>query len=97
MENFKVICVNDKAKPKGFIGKWVEKNKIYTVVDAKNLAKQRMTIGYKFAEIEIPEESEYKFFLANRFRPCSEDDELAATAVEELIEETLSELSLNEF
>lgn len=97
MENFKVICVNDKAKPKGFIGQWVEKNKIYTVVDAKNLANQRMTIGYKFAEIEIPEESEYKFFLANRFRPCSEDDELAATAVEELIEETLLELSLNEF
>jgi len=56
-----------------------------------------MTIGYKFAELEIPEECEYKFFLANRFRPCSEDDELAAEAVEELLEETLSELSLNEF
>lgn len=45
MDNFRVVCVNDSAKPDGFIGEWIKKNEIYTVVDAKNLARQRMTLG----------------------------------------------------
>ncbi len=45
MDNFRVVCVNDSAKPDGFIGEWIKKDEIYTVVDAKNLARQRMTLG----------------------------------------------------
>ena len=87
MDNFRVVCINDKAKPSGFVGEWIKKDEIYTVVDAKNLARQRMTLGYKLAEVNISEHSEYQYFLANRFRPLSEEDEMMEKALEELMEE----------
>lgn len=91
MENFRVICVNDKAMPKGFPAEcWIKKGETYTVVDAKILLRQHNTIGYSLAEISIPEYSEYKFFLSNRFVFLSDNDELAAeAAVEELLDEVL--------
>jgi hypothetical protein len=64
------------------------KGKIYTVVDAKYLARQHMTIGYKLAEIELPEDSVYQYFLSNRFIPCTDEDEMLEAALEELLEET---------
>jgi hypothetical protein len=89
MENFRVVCVNDKARPKEFpVGLWIEQNEIYTVVDAKYLARQHMTIGYKLAEIELPEDSVYQYFLSNRFRPYTDEDEMLEAALEELLEET---------
>ena len=42
MDSFRVVCVNDSAKPNDFVGSWIQKDKIYTVVDAKNLARQRI-------------------------------------------------------
>lgn len=88
MDNFKVVCVNDRAKPDGFIGDWVQKNQIYTVIDAKYLERQHMSVGYKIAELKISEESMYQFFLANRFRPLSENDEHnMEEAFQELLEE----------
>lgn len=89
METFRVVCVNDRFKPDGFVGDWIKKGEVYTVVDAKHLAKQRMSIGYKLAELNISEDSMYKFFLANRFRPYSDDDLEAEEAVKELLEETI--------
>ena len=71
MDSFRVVCVNDSAKPDGFIGQWIKKNEIYTVVDAKHLKRQRMTLGYKLAEIDIASDSVYQYFLSNRFRPLS--------------------------
>ena len=89
MEQFRVVCVNDKARPKEFpAGCWVEKNEVYTVVDAKYLARQHMTIGYKLAEIDLPEDSVYQYFLSNRFRPYSDEDEMLEAAIEELLEQT---------
>jgi hypothetical protein len=90
--NNKVICVNDKFKPEGFSGSsWLKKGKVYTIVDSKFLLKQNMSIGYKLEEIEIFEDSKYKFFAANRFRPyIDEQDQEASTAVKELIEEAFS-------
>jgi len=67
---------------------WIEKNEVYTVVDAKYLARQHMTIGYKLAEIDLPEDSVYQYFLSNRFRPYSDEDEMLEAALEELLEET---------
>lgn len=88
METFRVVCVNANARPAEFPAHlWVEKGEVYTVVDAKYLAKQHMAMGYKLAEIELPEDSKYKFFLANRFRPYTEDDALAEEAVAELLQE----------
>ena len=91
MEQFKVVCVNDKAKPPHYKGEWLEKNEVYTVVDAKYLLRQRMSIGYKLAEIDIPADSEYQYFLSNRFRPYTEEDAMLEHALEELLEETYAE------
>jgi hypothetical protein len=91
MEQFRVVCVNDKAKPKDFYGEWIETGEVYTVVDAKYLAKQRMSIGYKLAEIDLPSESPYQFFMANRFRPYTEDDAMLEYALEELLEESYAD------
>ena len=87
MDSFRVVCVNDRAKPDGFVGQWVQKDEIYTVIDAKHLTRQRMTLGYKLAELEIASDSVYQYFLANRFRPLSEEDEMMERALEELMEE----------
>jgi hypothetical protein len=87
MESFRVVCVNDKAKPNDFVGDWIQRDEIYTVVDAKHLTRQRMTLGYKLAEVNISDHSPYQFFLSNRFRPLSEEDEMMERALEELMEE----------
>lgn len=88
METFRVVCVNDRSMPKGFPSNcWIKKGEVYTIVEAKFLARQHMTVGYKLAEIQIPEDCEYQFFLSNRFRPYSEDDAEAEEAVNELLKE----------
>lgn len=88
METFRVVCVNDKARPNNFPPHlWVKKNEVYTIVEAKYLARQHMAVGYKLAEIDIPEDCEYQFFLSNRFRPYSDDDAEAEEAVNELLKE----------
>ena len=87
MESFRVVCVNDKAKPNDFVGDWIQRDEIYTVVDAKHLTRQRMTLGYKLAEVNISDHSPYQFFLSNRFRPLSEEDEMMERALEDLMEE----------
>ncbi len=92
MEYFKVVCVNDKAKPSQYFGDWIEKGEIYTVIDAKHLANQRMSIGYKLEEIEMPSESPYQYFMANRFRPYTDEDAMLEYALEELLEESYEEI-----
>jgi hypothetical protein len=93
MDSFRIVCVNDKVRPKGFpAGSWVEAGEVYTVVDAKYLARQRMSIGYKLAEIDIPEDCDYQYFLSNRFRPYSDEDAEMEEALTELLEETYCEV-----
>lgn len=93
MDSFRIVCINDKARPKSFPAScWIESGEVYTVVDAKYLARQRMSIGYKLAEIDIPEGCDYQYFLANRFRPYSDEDAEMEEALSELLEETYSEV-----
>ena len=90
METFKVVCVNDKFKPTELGNSaWIKKGQVYTVIDAKFMRRQGMTIGYKLEEVALPEDSPYKFLAANRFRPYQEDDSKEA---QEAVEELLSEL-----
>ena len=86
MSDFKVICINDSNKPDGFIGKWIEKNKIYTVVDIKVLLNNNMQTGYKLEEAPIDESSIYQFFMSSRFRLMNDDD-YAQQAFENLMKE----------
>jgi hypothetical protein len=89
MDQFRVICINDKFRPVDFPAHlWIKKDQIYTVSEAKHLARQHMAVGYKFYEIEIPEDCKYQFFIANRFRPVDEDELEAEKALEQLLLET---------
>ena len=89
MESFKVVCVNDRFKPAELGNSpWVKNGEIYTVIDAKFMKRQNMSIGYKLEEVVLPEDSPYKFLAANRFRPYKEDDaKEAQEAVENLLDE----------
>lgn len=88
MDSFRVVCRNDKAMPVGFPpGCWIKKGQVYTVVEASLLARQGMVVGYKLAEIDLPADCEYQFFLAMRFTPYDELDAEASEAVSELLKE----------
>lgn len=90
MENYRVVCINDKAKPSAIpSGSWIEEGEVYTVIMASNMALQRMTLGYKLAEVSMPRDCEYQYYTASRFRPYSDDDKLAEQAVEQLLLEEL--------
>lgn len=85
-DNFRVVCINDKCRPVEFPAHlWIKKGEIYTVSDAKHLARQHMSIGYKLYEIQIPEDCKYQYFVANRFRPVDEDDLESEKALEQLL------------
>jgi hypothetical protein len=86
MDQFRVVCINDKFRPSEFpVNLWVKKGQIYTVSESVHLARQHMSIGYKFDEIKIPEDCKYQYFISNRFRPIDQDEEEAEKALEELI------------
>ena len=90
MEPFRIICINDKNKPSSIPqSSWIEQDEIYTVIFASNMGKQKMILGYKLDEVSMPEDCEYQYYIASRFRPYTEDDALAEKAVEELLEEVL--------
>ena len=46
-----------------------------------------MTLGYKLAEVTISEASKFQYFLSNRFRPLSDEDEMMEKALEDLMKE----------
>lgn len=86
----KVVCINDSKKPAEVpASSWIEKGETYTVIHSANMAMQRMTVGYKLKEVSMPEDSEYEYYVASRFRPYTEDDAMADEAFEELMNEDL--------
>lgn len=86
METLKAICINDKGRPADYVGPWIEKGTTYTVTKVVKLVKHHMALGFQLEEVQFPEGSKYKYFLAARFRPQTEDDENAEAAFEELME-----------
>jgi hypothetical protein len=90
MDNYRVVCINSKKRPSGIpITSWIEEGEVYTVIHAANMARQRMTLGYKLAEVQLPEGSDYEYYAASRFRPYDSQDAEAESAVEELLMEEL--------
>lgn len=80
----KVVCVNAKNKPSDFPSTfWIEEEELYTVTKVQKMAAQKNAIAFVLAEITLPEDCTYDSFLASRFRLASEDDLLAAEALEE--------------
>lgn len=90
--NYRVICIDAKNRPSNIpIENWIEEGETYTVIDAANMAKQGMVLGVKLSEISLPPTSEFEYYLADRFRPVSEEDLEAEEAVRQLIEESFME------
>lgn len=88
MTKFKVVCIDDKNKPSIVPqSSWIEKGETYTVVAVANMFKQGMTLGFKLAEVSLPEGSPFEYYQAKRFRPYSDVDMLAETEVSELLKD----------
>ena len=86
MDNYRVVCINDKKKPSEIpSSSWIEEGEVYTVTKVVKMAKQRMTLAYLLAEVSFPEDSKYECYVASRFRPYTDDDAKAEAAVEELL------------
>lgn len=93
---FKVVCVNDKFRPDGYpVGiPWLKSGTIYTVIETARMAYQHNSIGYKLQEINMPEDSLFQFFMANRFRPVDTQDLEAEQAVKEMVDELFQDDSV---
>ena len=90
MMPFRVVCVDDKNKPKEVPqSAWVQYGERYTVVKVDLLSSHK-SIGFKLQEIELPEESfPYEYFDASRFILSDESEEyLIEQEVNKLINES---------
>lgn len=65
----KVLCIDDSNRPSKIpVENWIQKDKVYTVIEVKNMGLQKDTMGYKLAEIELPEKCfPYEYFSSKRF------------------------------
>lgn len=65
----KVLCINDTDKPvKISEENWIKQGKIYTVIEVKKMGLQKGQLGYKLAEVSIPEKSfPYEYYSSSRF------------------------------
>jgi hypothetical protein len=65
----KVLCLNDADKPAKISEEnWIKKGKVYTVVEVKQMGLQKGQLGYKLAEVSIPEKAfPYEYYSSKRF------------------------------
>lgn len=65
----KVVCINDRNRPKQIPPeKWIKKDEIYTVIATTMMNIQRNKVGLKLAEIELGQSCfPYEYFDAERF------------------------------
>lgn len=69
----KVICINDKNKPKQIPDeKWIKEGETYTVTFATPLSIQKNKLGYSLKEIQLDESCyPYHYFDSERFAEAS--------------------------
>lgn len=84
----RVICINDKGRPADFTGDWVEKDEVYEVIAATNLANYGIP-GFKLKGMRL--DPPYEYYLSTRFRPYTQEDMEAEEAVKKLLEEIQEE------
>jgi len=84
----KVLCINDSNRPAKIPAEnWIKEGKVYTVIDVKQMGLQKGLMGYKLAEVSIPESSfPYEYFSSSRFgflvEAVDENKELSTEGVE---------------
>lgn len=92
---FPVICIDASNKPNDIPNsKWLEKDKIYTVIRVVKLPLQGMAIGYELEEIDLTDCFPYRFFSSNRFGILMRDDEWAEEVLSEILESAKEEEKL---
>ncbi len=93
MPEFKVICINDKARPDGIpTSKWVKEGETYTVTSVAKLLIQGGKLGFKLAELNIDDCFPYQYFSAERFGiPVETPDRWAEYELDRLLEEAKKE------
>jgi len=69
----KVLCINDKNKPKEIPQhKWVKQGEEYTLIDVQHLLSSN-SMGFELAEIKLDETCfPYHYFNPDRFVPIDE-------------------------
>jgi hypothetical protein len=89
----KVICINNKNRPKKISPyEWIEEGKTYTVVEISKMGLQAGKFGYKLKEVQLSEQSfPYEYYNADRFVPV---DPLKQALKEERVEEISADLEL---
>ena len=93
MIKFKVICINDKARPDGIpSSKWIKESEVYTVTHVTKLMIQGGKLGFKLAEINIDDCFPYQYFDATRFALLgSPGAQWAENVLDRILEESIEE------
>jgi len=100
MIKFKVICINDKARPDGIpLSKWIKESEIYTVTEVTKMRIQGGRLGFKLAEVNIDDCFPYQYFDASRFALLgSPGEQWAENELDRILEDAKEEsLELNLF
>jgi len=93
MNNFRVICVDDRNRPDGVpTSQWPKKGQFYTVTEVSKMRVQGGLLGFKLAELNIDSCFPYQYYSANRFRiPVFTGNEETEAMLEKLLEEAKKE------
>lgn len=93
MPEFRVICINDKARPDGIpTSKWVKEGECYTVTSVAKLLIQGGKLGFKLAELNIDDCFPYQYFSAERFGiPVGTPEQWAQFELDRLLDEAKKE------
>lgn len=93
MVKLKVVCLNDKNKPKEIDPRhWVKEGTEYNVLSILVMERQKGIFGFVLQEIDLPEDCPYDSFDSRRFGVVADDKSLADSIEEWLNEETEKEL-----
>lgn len=65
----KVLCINHANKPAKISEEnWIKEGKVYTVIEIKKMGLQKGQLGYKLAEVNIPQTCfPYEYYSSSRF------------------------------
>jgi len=73
----KVLCIDDTNKPAKISEEyWIKQGKVYTVIEVKKMGLQDGVMGFKLAEISLPEKCfPYEYFSSSRFGMLVEQED----------------------
>ena len=86
----RVVAIDVSNRPNEIpINLWIEKDSVYTVINAEHMNMQNRLLGFELEELDISGCFPYTRFAYTRFRPYTTEDYEAEEAVKELLKEEL--------